>query len=299
MKIAITGASGLIGRALAPALQDDGHTVVRMVRRPARGADEVAWDPGSRTLEPAALAGVDAVVHLAGAGIGARRWTAGYQRTLLDSRVGGTTTLASAITACAGEAPRIWLSASAVGYYGDTGDRIVDEASPAGTGFLAHLCEAWEEATGPAAEAGVRVCLLGSGLVLSPKGGLLGRTRPMFKLGLGGRLGSGRQYQSWISLHDEIAAIRYLLAADDIAGPVNLTGPEPVTNAEFTRTLGRLLGRPTVAAVPGFALRAALGAFADEGVLTGQRVAPRVLTDHGFTHTHPDLESALRWALSP
>src|SRR3954468_14191874 len=184
MKIAITGASGMIGRALAPALQDDGHTVVRMVRRPARGADEVSWDPGSRTLEPAALAGVDAVVHLAGAGIGARRWTAGYQRTLLHSRGGGTTTLASGSSAGEGEGPRIWLSASAVGYYGDTGDRIVDEAAPAGKGFLADLCEAWEEATGPAAEAGVRVCRLRSGLVLSPKGGLMGRIRPMFKLGL-------------------------------------------------------------------------------------------------------------------
>jgi uncharacterized protein (TIGR01777 family) len=298
MRIAVTGASGLIGSALVPALRQDGHSVVRLVRREARAADELSWDPAEHRLDPGALDDVDAVVHLSGAGVGDKRWTRAYMQELIDSRVDSTTTIATAL-AHAAPRPRVLLSGSAVGWYGDTGAAAVDETAPNGTGFLAELGRAWEAATRPAEEAGVRVAHLRTGLVLAPKGGLLGRLAPLFRLGLGGRLGSGRQYQPWISLADEVDAIRFLLTADDISGPVNLTGPEPVTNAEFTRVLGGVLNRPTVLTVPAFALRIALDGFADEGALIGQRAVPRVLTEHGFTFSHRELEPALRWALAP
>ncbi|MEN3359001.1 MAG: uncharacterized protein V7637_2983 [Mycobacteriales bacterium] len=293
MKIAITGASGLIGSALGPALEGAGHTVVALVRRAPR-AGEVGWDPARRQLNPADLAGLDAVIHLAGAGIGDRRWSETYKRTLLDSRVDGTTTLSEAIAA-AEPRPPVLLSASAVGWYGDTGDRAVDETAPGGSDFLGELCRRWEEATHPAAAAGVRVVHLRSGLICATKGGLLGRLLPLFRLGLGGKLGSGAQYWSWISLADEIGAIRYLLDSD-VSGPVNLTGPEPVTNAEFTKALGRVLGRPTVAAVPRIALRIAVGEFADRGILAGQRVLPKVLESRGYPFQHQTVDAVLRWA---
>ena len=296
MKIAITGSSGLIGSALLPALRADGHTVIRLVRRPPGAADEVRWDPARRELDPAALAGVDAVVNLAGVGIGDKRWTPERKRALRDSRVEATETVSEAIAA-AERPPRTLLSASAIGWYGDTGAAPMDESGPAGQGFLADLCRRWEAATGSAQRAGVRVAHLRTGLVCGGRGGLLGRLVPLVRLGLGSPLASGRQYWSWISLADEVGAIRHVLARDEIAGPVNLTGPEPVTNREFTRTLGRVLHRPTVLPpVPRVALRLAIGGFADEGIAAGQRVLPRVLQQTGYRFEHDTAEQALRWA---
>jgi uncharacterized protein (TIGR01777 family) len=295
VKIAITGSSGLIGSALAPALRDGGHTVLRLVRRPPAGADEIRWYPATRTLDPAALAGVDAVVNLAGVGIGDRRWTAARKRAVLGSRVDATETVSAAVAA-AEPPPRALLSASAIGWYGDTGDTTVDESAPAGHDFLAEVCRRWEAATQAAAEAGVRVAHLRSGLVCG-KGGLLGRLLPLARVGLASPLGSGRQWWSWISLADEIGAIRHVLDADGIAGPVNLTGPDPVTNREFTKALGRVLHRPVVLPpVPRVALRLAIGEFADVGVVAGQRVLPRVLQETGYRFRHETVEQALRWA---
>ena len=295
MKIAVTGSSGLIGSALLPALRDDGHTVLRLVRRPPAGADELRWDPATRTLDPAALAGVDAVVNLAGVGIGDRRWTTARKRAVLASRVDATETVSAAVAA-ADPRPRALLSASAIGWYGDTGDATVDESASAGHDFLAHVCLRWEAATRAAEEAGVRVAHLRSGLVCGT-GGLLGRLLPLARLGLASPLGSGRQWWSWISLADEVGAIRHVLDIDGIAGPVNLTGPEPVTNREFTKTLGRVLHRPVVLPpVPRVALRLALGEFADVGVVAGQRVLPRVLQRTGYRYRHETVEQALRWA---
>lgn len=294
MKIAVSGASGLIGSALTPLLREDGHTVVPLVRRPARDDGEISWDPVAHRLDPASLADVDAVVHLGGAGVGDKRWTSAYKKVVLSSRVDTTSTLADALAA-AEPRPRVLLSGSAVGWYGDTGARVTDESGPRGTGFLADVCAAWEASTAAAQAAGVRVVHLRTGLVCSRHGGFLGRVLPLFKLGGGGRLGSGRQYWPWISLPDQIGAIRYLLTADHLRGPVNLTGPEPVTNAEFTRVLASVLGRPAALPVPGVALKLALGGFAEEGVLTGQRAVPGVLTGAGYTFTHPTLEQTLRW----
>ena len=298
MKIVVTGSSGLIGSALLPTLRDDGHTVLRLVRRPPAGPDELRWDPAAGTLDPAALAGVDAVVNLAGVGIGDRRWTAARKRAVLASRVDATETLSAAMAAVAAldPRPRALLSASAIGWYGDTGDAPVDESDPAGHDFLAHVCLRWEAATRAAEEAGVRVAHLRSGLVCG-SGGLLGRLRPLARLGLAAPLGSGRQWWSWISLADEVGAIRHVLGTDGIAGPVNLTGPAPVTNREFTKALGRVLHRPVVLPpVPRVALRLAIGEFADVGIVAGQRVLPRVLQQTGYRFRHETVEQALRWA---
>ncbi len=294
MKIAITGSSGLIGSALTPALRADGHTVLRLVRRRPAGADEIRWDPARRELDPALLADVDAVINLAGAGIGDKRWTAERKKTLMDSRVDATETVAAALAA-AGPRDRALLSASATGWYGDTGDTPVEESAPAAGDFLAEITRRWEAATETAAEAGVRVAHLRTGLVLG-RGGLLGKLVPLVRLGLGGPLGSGRQYWSWISLADEIGAIRHVLT-HDIAGPVNLTGPEPLTNRDFTKVLGRVLHRPVLAPpVPRAVLRIALGEFADVGIVVGQRVLPRVLEKTGYPFQHDTAEKALRWA---
>ena len=297
MKIGITGASGLIGSPLVSSLRQDGHDVVRFVRGRADAADERAWDPGSRRLEPEALADLDAVIHLAGAGVADRRWTEDYKKTVLDSRVDGTTAVAQAMAAAQGAStpgPRVLLSASAIGWYGDTGDRLTDETGPTGQGFLADVCRQWEAATAPAEAAGIRVAHLRTGIVLTSTGGALAKQLPIFKVGGGAPLGSGRQWTSWISLRDEIAAIRHCLSAD-VTGPVNLVGPAPVTNKDFTKALGRVLHRPTLPiAVPGFALKLALGQFAEEGVLVGQRLAPKVLLDSGFAFADTDVESALR-----
>ncbi|GHE13273.1 TIGR01777 family oxidoreductase [Klenkia taihuensis] len=298
MRIAVTGSSGLVGTELVRTLQADGHEVRRLVRRTPRTADEHRWDPAHRQLDDGVLADVDAVVNLAGVGIGDKRWTDAYKREVVDSRVDSTATVAAALAQAAAadpDRPRALLSASAVGFYGDGGDQVLDESSPAGSDFLADVCVQWEAATAPAETAGIRVAHLRTGLVLA-RGGMMAKIRPLFQLGVGGKLGSGDQWWPWISLRDEVDAIRFLLTAD-VAGPVNLTGPEPVTNAAFTQALGRVLHRPTVLPVPGFALSAVLGEFAQLGVLAGQRALPRVLMEAGFTFTHGDVESALRWAL--
>jgi len=295
MRIAVTGASGLIGAPLVTALRADGHEVLRLVRGPAGGADEKSWDPARRQLDPAVLDGCDAVVHLAGAGVADHRWTRAYRAQILDSRVDGTTAVAEAMAAAQG--PEVLLSASAVGWYGDTGDRLTDETGPTGEGFLAQVCREWEAATAPAERAGVRVAHLRTGIVLSGAGGALKKQALIARAFLGAPLGSGRQWMSWISLADELAAIRHLLHAD-VEGPVNLVGPAPVTNREFTRVLNHVVHRPTVPVpVPAPVLRVALGAFADEGVLIGQRLAPAVLERSGFTFAHRDAEQALRASL--
>ncbi|MEU6743596.1 TIGR01777 family oxidoreductase [Streptosporangium sandarakinum] len=293
MTIIVTGSSGLLGSALVRSLRADGTRVVRLVRRAPQGPDEAFWDPAGGTLDPAVLEGARAVVHLAGAGIGDRRWNEEYKREIVRSRVEGTATVARALAELpAGPA---LLSASATGFYGDTGDREVDETSPPGSGFLARdVVEPWEAATRPAAEAGVRVALLRTGLVLSRDGGLLARILPLFRAGAGAPLGSGRQYMSWISLDDWVGAVRYILNDPEMSGPVNLTAPEPVTNERFTRALGRAVHRPTMpVAVPGFMLRAVLGEFAEEGVLIGQRVLPRRLLEAGHSFRHIRLDDAL------
>lgn len=295
MKIGITGASGLIGTPLVTSLREEGHDVVRFTRGNASGHDERAWDPATRSLGPAAVADLDAVVHLAGAGVADKRWTSSYKQVVLDSRVDGTTAVATAMAAAQG--PKVLLSASAVGWYGDTGDRLTDETGPTGKGFLAEVCRQWEVATAPAEAAGVRVAHLRTGIVLSPEGGALGKQLPIFKLGLGAPLGDGGQWNSWISLRDELAAIRHCLTAD-VSGSVNLVGPVPVTNREFTKVLGKVLGRPTLPVpVPGFVLKAALGQFAQEGVLIGQRLSPAVLERSGFRFADGDLDTALRSVL--
>ena len=296
MRIGVTGASGFIGSALVPALRGGGHDVVRFVRGAATGADERPWDPSARRLDPRHVEDLDAVVHLAGAGVADRRWTAQRKQVVLGSRVDGTTAVAQALAAAAG--PKVLLSSSAVGWYGDTGDRLTDESGPTGQGFLAEVCRQWEAATAPAEAAGVRVAHLRTGLVLSGRGGALRPQLRVARLGLGAPLGSGRQWWSWISLHDEVAAIVHLLTAD-VAGPVNLVGPAPVTNRDFTRALGRALHRPTLP-VPGprFALRAGLGPFADEGVLFGQRLVPAALDRSGFRFAHADVDTALAAALT-
>ncbi len=295
MRIVMAGASGFLGSRLSRFLASRGHDVIRLVRRDPCGGGELVWHPRTGLLDPAALAGTDAVINLAGAGV-ARRWTAGHKEIIRDSRVDTTTTLARAIAASPAS-PAVLLNASAVGYYGDTGDRHVDEHSPAGDGFLAGVCRVWEAATRPAEDAGVRVVHLRTGYPLSPDGGLLKPLVLPFRLGAGGRLGGGGQYWPWIALGDWLEAVRFLLRRDDVAGPVNLVGPHPVTNTEFTAALAQVLHRPAVLPVPGPALRLVLGEFATE-VLASQRVLPTVLTGAGFEFRHRDVESALRAALT-
>jgi uncharacterized protein (TIGR01777 family) len=295
MHVAITGATGLIGTALAARLRAGGHRVVRLVRHdPA--PDDIEWDPSSGHLDAARLAGIDAVVNLTGAGIGDKRWTDGYRRTIRDSRV-ASTDLLSRTLAVLDPLPKVLLSGSAIGYYGDRGDELLDERSPAGSGFLPDVCRAWEGATSPAAEAGVRVAHLRTGIVLAGHGGALRKQLPLFKLGLGGRFGSGRQWQSWIHLDDEVGAIEHLLTAD-VEGPVNLTSPNPVTNAAFGSTLGRVLHRPAFVPVPKFGPRLLLGSeLADSLLFEGQRVVPAILQASGYEFRYPELEGALRAAL--
>lgn len=297
MKVALTGSHGLIGSALADRLAGAGHQVVKLVRGPA-GPGEVQWDPSRGSIDAAALEGVDAAVHLAGAGVGDHRWTAAYKAKVLASRVDGTTLLAKTL-ATLSPTPRTLLSGSAVGFYGDRGDVELTESSPPGRGFLADLCIQWEEATGAAESAGIRVVHLRTGIVMSGQGGALKKQLPLFKFGLGGRLGSGRQYLSWIALADELAAIEHCLTTPTIRGPVNLTAPGPVTNASFTAALGRAVHRPALLAVPAFALRLALGReFADEALLGGQRVLPGVLGASGYTFRLPRLDDALRASIA-
>ncbi len=293
LTVAVSGSSGLIGSALLERLRQDGHTVVPMVRRPAKDG-EIHYDPRNGVLDPESLVGVDAVVHLAGAGIGDRRWTDRYRREILESRTLSTSLIAEAMASVANRGgPRVLLSGSAIGFYGATGDEELNERSAAGDGFLADVCRAWEAATSPAEDAGVRVVHLRTGIVLSPRGGALKKLLPLFRFGLGGRMGSGRQWQSWISLDDEVGAIVFLLTAD-ISGAVNLTAPAPVTNAEFTKVLASTLSRPALVPVPSFGPKLLLGGeLADALLFTGQRVLPERLTDAGYSFEHPTLSEAL------
>ncbi|MGY6025261.1 TIGR01777 family oxidoreductase [Streptomyces spinosirectus] len=293
-RIAVAGASGLIGGALVRSLTADGHEVVRLVRRPPRAKDEVRWDPEGGRVDAAGLAGCDVVVNLAGAGVGDHRWTDAYKRRIRDSRVLGTTALAEAIAGLE-EKPRVFVSGSAMGFYGETGERAVDESAPPGEGFLPRLCVEWEAAAAPAREAGVRTVFPRTGLVVARGGGAWGRLFPLFEAGLGGRMGDGRQYWSYISLHDEVAAIRHLVDTDGLSGPFNLTAPVPLTNREITAAMGRVLHRPTLFAVPAPVLRAALGEMSGD-VLGSARVVPKRLLESGFTFAFPDIEGALRAA---
>jgi uncharacterized protein (TIGR01777 family) len=295
MRVVIAGSSGVIGTSLVAALRQARHDVIRLVRRPPAAPDERGWDPDAGRLDEDALDHADAVVNLCGAGLGDKRWSPDRKRLLLDSRIRPTSVLARAV---AKRGVPALLNGSAVGYYGDTGSQVITESSPSGSGFLADLCRQWEAATAPAAEAGARVALLRTGIVLSPAGGVLGQLKPLFAFLLGARLGNGRQYMPWISLDDEVGAIRFVAEHAEISGPVNLTGPLPVTNAEFTRALGEAMGRPAPWAVPGFALRAALGELAEEAALAGQRALPAVLEDHGFVFQHPSIGAALAAAVA-
>ncbi|GLW10576.1 epimerase [Microtetraspora sp. NBRC 13810] len=296
MTIIVTGASGLLGSALVKALGTDGRRVVRLVRRAPRGADESSWDPRGGELDPAVLEGAEAVVHLAGASIGDRRWTATYKNELVRSRVEGTRLLAATLAGL-DRPPGMLLSASGIHFYGDTGDRVVDESAAKGTGFLSDMVERWEGETEPAARAGLRVTHLRTSMVLSTEGGPLGRMLPIFRTGLGAPLGSGRQYWSWISIDDWVGAVHHILDnphETEFTGAVNLTSPTPVTNSEFTTTLGRAIRRPVMPlAVPRVTLRVALGEFADEGILTGPRAIPHKLEETGYRFRHNGLEAAL------
>lgn len=291
--IAIAGSSGLIGSALATALRAGDHRVLRIVRRPPANDNELRWDPDSGEFDPSALHDVDAVVNLCGVGVAQRRWSGAFKQRLRDSRITPTEVLSTAV---ADAGVGVLINASAIGYYGNTRDRMVDETNSAGTDFLSQLCVDWETATAPARRAGTRVVLARSGLVLAPSGGALARLRPLFSVCLGARLGNGRQYISWISLEDEVRALQFAISWRDLSGPVNLTGPAPVTNAEFTAALGRAMRRPTPLFAPGFAVRAMLGEFADEGLLGGQRVIPAVLEHAGFQFHHNAIGEALRYA---
>ncbi|MDH6519573.1 uncharacterized protein (TIGR01777 family) [Streptomyces sp. SAI-208] len=293
-RIAVAGASGLIGSALVRSLTADGHEVVRLVRRQPRDDGEVRWDPEAGRVDTAGLAGCDAVVNLAGAGVGSRRWTEAYKKRIHDSRVNGTAALARAL-ASLDEPPKVFVNGSAMGYYGETGDRVVDEDSPAGQGFLPELCVEWEAAAAPAHQAGVRTAFTRTGLVVARGGGAWGKLFPLFQAGLGGRMGDGGQYWSFIALHDEVAAIRHLLETDGLSGPFNLTAPEPLTNREITEAMGRVLHRPTLFTVPEPVLRAVLGEMAGD-VLGSVRVRPARLLESGFTFAFPDIEGAIRAA---
>ena len=302
MIIAITGSSGLVGTALIAALEADGHLVRPIVRPqkhrgPRADKHEIRWDPVAGTIDAAELASVDAVVHLAGENIAAKRWTADFKNKIITSRAEPTKLLSQTLAGLA-TPPSTLISASAIGYYGNRGDTPVDETSPPGAGFLAEVCQQWEAATAPARDAGIRVVNLRIGFVLARHGGGLPQMLTPFKLGLGGVIGSGKQYMSWIALDDLVRAIQFNLSAANLKGPVNATSPNPVTNREFTKTLGRVLGRPTIFPVPAFAARLAFGEMADDMLIGGARVEPRALQSAGFEFAYPTLELALRHILA-
>ncbi|MCH9642173.1 MAG: TIGR01777 family oxidoreductase [Actinomycetia bacterium] len=291
--IAVAGSSGLIGTALVYALRATDRRVLRIVRRAPSNADDVYWNPDSGEFDPSALNGVDAVVNMCGVNVGQKRWSGAFKQSLRDSRIGPTEVLSSAVVDAG---VPVLINASAVGYYGDTGSHTVDESAAPGQNFLAKLTVDWEAATARAVQAGVRVVLTRTGLVMSPSGGVLSKLKPLFSLGLGARLGNGRQYLPWISLEDQVRALLFAITHDDLAGPVNFTGPAPVTNAEFTTALGRTVNRPTPLMVPGFALSTVLGEFADEGLLGGQRAIPAALERAGFQFHHNTIGEALTFA---
>ncbi len=294
--IAITGASGFIGRALTQHLARQGMRV-RPLLRPGKDApDGIRWDPDHDMLETDALAEVDVLVHLAGESIASGRWTAAKKAELKQSRMRGTSLLARKLTVMK-KRPAVWVSASAVGFYGDRGEELLDETSGAGSDFLAELTHAWEQATEPASQAGVRVVLARTGIVLDPSGGALAKMLLPFKLGVGGKIGNGRQYMSWISLEDEVRALQHVMTQADLTGPVNLTAPTPVTNAELTHALAAALHRPAFMPLPAFAARAAFGEMADSALLSSARVLPKRLLASGFEFTHAELTSFLAQTL--
>jgi len=296
LSIAVTGASGLIGNALIPVLTTAGHAVIRLVRR-TPGPGEAAWNPGAEQIDATALEGVDVVVHLAGESIASARWTGERKRTIRQSRVVGTGLLARTLAAL-DRKPRLLVSASAIGIYGNRADASLTESDPPGTGFLAELGRDWEGAVLPASQAGIRVVLPRFGIVLASKGGALAKMLPPFRLGIGGRLGSGRQWMSWLSIDDAVGIIEHAIAHPELSGPVNAVAPEPVTNAEFTRSLGTVLGRPAVLPVPTFALELLFGEMAGEALLGSQRVLPRRLEETGYAFRDPLLLPALRRLLT-
>ena len=298
MDVLVTGSHGLVGSALLPRLRADGHRVVRLVRSAPEGSDDVRWDPDAGTVDAVGLEGVDAVVHLAGAGIGDKKWTPARKQLILESRTRGTGLLARTLAGLQ-RPPTVLVSGSAVGYYGDRGAEVLTEESAPGGDFPAQVCVAWEGAAAPAAEAGIRVVAIRTGIVLAAHGGALHRMLLPFKLGLGGRIGSGEQYMSWITLDDHLGAIRHLLTAESVSGPVNLTAPEPATNTEFTRALGAALHRPTLLPTPLLPLKAVYGGeLVDTLLVEGQRVLPRVLEANGYAFGAADIDGALRAVLA-
>lgn len=286
-RIAITGASGLIGSALVGKLKGDGYSVNRLVRRATVSSEEIYWNPAKSEIDVDALAGVDAVIHLAGAGVGDKRWTKKYKSEILNSRLLGTTTIANAV---AQVKPKVFISSSAIGWYGETGNRAVTETDRGGDDFLAAVCREWEAAADLAGD--VRTAKIRTGLVLDPTGGALGRMLPLFRFGFGGKLGSGKQWWSWITLHDHLRAVEFILENEKLSGAVNLTSPNPVTNQEFTSALARALRRPALFPAPAFALKAALGGFSTE-ILGSKKVLPTALLDAGFTFDYPHIGPAL------
>ena len=297
MRVLVTGASGLVGTALKPLLKSSEHEVVRLVRRTAdSGAQEAEWNPGEGRLDVAVLENVDAVIHLAGEGIADGRWTDAKKQRIRDSRVDGTALIAEKIAACENP-PRVLVSASAIGFYGARGDETLTEDSEAGTGFLPDVCRAWEDATDAARDAGCRVVKVRIGVVLAAEGGALRKMLLPFKLGVGGKVGNGRQYMSWIALDDLAGVLAHCLTDETLSGPVNATAPNPVTNAEFTRVLGAVLSRPTLLPLPGFAARLAFGELAEDLLLASARVVPKKLESSDYAFRFLQLESALRHIL--
>lgn len=292
MKIVVAGASGLIGSALVPALRGAGHEVRRLVRRTAAAPDEIAWDPAAGTIEASLMAGAEVVVNLAGENVGAGRWTAARREGIFRSRVEATRTLVRAMAALAPR-PKVFVCASAVGYYGDRGDETLTEASRIGQGFLPEVCLAWETHAEGAARLGIRTAMLRLGVVLAREGGALAKMLPLFRMGLGGRLGRGRQWMSWVGIADAVGAIGHVLTTPACAGPINVVAPGAVTNAEFTRTLLRVLRRPALLPVPAWALRAVFGRMADEALLASTRALPQRLAETGYAFRHSTLDTAL------
>lgn len=291
LSVAITGASGLIGTALQNKLKLDGHTPIPVTRK--AGGEGIHWDPATGEIDAASFEGVDAVIHLAGESVGAGRWSDAQKARIMDSRVNGTTLLSTTL-ANLNKTPSVLLSSSAMGFYGSRGDEVLTEESDRGPGFLADVCVAWEDCTKPAEDAGIRVAHMRTGLVLTERGGAMGKMVPLYKLGLGGRMGSGKQWWSWISIDDEIGAMSWMLT-NPVSGPVNLTAPNPVTNAEFNKTMGKVLKRPTFMTVPSFGPKLLMGSEMAEGLLFGSsKVLPKVLEDSGYTFVHSHLEPALR-----
>jgi uncharacterized protein (TIGR01777 family) len=286
-RVVITGSTGLIGTALVGKLKSNGYTVQRLVRRPTVSSEEIFWSPAQSKIDLDSLAGVDAVIHLAGAGVGDKRWTKKYRSEILNSRLLGTTTIANAV---AQVKPKVFISSSAIGWYGETGNRAVNESDRGGDDFLAAVCREWEAAADLAGQT--RTVKIRTGLVLDPTGGALGKMLPLFHFGLGGKLGNGKQWWSWITLHDHLRAIEFLMENDQISGPVNLTSPNPVTNQEFTSSLARALRRPALFPAPAFALKAVLGGFSSE-ILGSKKVLPSVLQDAGFNFDFAHIAPAL------